>query len=80
MRYIPIFLLIHFFFLWSAFYDIVERYVPPKMKYKHLPKKTRAAIICKFKKTNPCFPACIGDWALVYLMRCKINIIRMYTI
>jgi hypothetical protein len=64
----------------TAFYDLIDRHAPNEVQYKHLDKKIRAAIIRKFKKNNPHFPPCIGDWALTYLMRRKINIKRMYFI
>lgn len=33
----------------------------------------KEGIIRKFKKTDPYFPPCIGDWTLTYLIRHKIN-------
>ncbi|CAB4485693.1 unnamed protein product [Rhizophagus irregularis] len=53
----------------TAFYDLIDRHAPNEVQYKHLDKKIRAAIIRKFKKNNPHFPPCIGDWALTYHMR-----------
>ncbi|GBC25779.1 uncharacterized protein OCT59_020139 [Rhizophagus irregularis] len=60
----------------TAFYNLVDRHTSAEVQYKNLDKKTKAGIIRKFKKDNPHFPNCIGDWALIYLMRRKINFNR----
>ncbi|CAG8748099.1 13591_t:CDS:2, partial [Funneliformis caledonium] len=57
-----------------TFYRLNECHTPVKIQYKNLDKNIRAGIIHKFKKANPYFSDCISDWALVYLMRHKINI------
>ncbi|CAG8740124.1 2623_t:CDS:2, partial [Funneliformis caledonium] len=55
----------------SAFYNLVELYASRDVEYKNIDKNLKANIIRK----NPFFSKCIGDWALHYLMRRKINII-----
>ncbi|CAI2193797.1 13599_t:CDS:2 [Funneliformis geosporum] len=60
----------------TAFYGLIKCHTPVGIQYKNLNKNIRAGIICKFKKANPHFPECIGDWALMYFMRHKININR----
>ncbi|CAG8741045.1 5323_t:CDS:2, partial [Rhizophagus irregularis] len=57
----------------TAFYNLVDRHTSAEVQYKNLDKKTKAGIIRKFKKDNPHFPNCIGDWALIYLMRDNIR-------
>ncbi|RIA83190.1 hypothetical protein C1645_834194 [Glomus cerebriforme] len=60
----------------TAFYNLVDRHTSAEVQYKNLDKKTKAGIICKFKKDNPHFSNCIGDWTLIYLMHHKINFNR----
>ncbi|CAG8702503.1 785_t:CDS:1, partial [Funneliformis mosseae] len=58
----------------TTFFNIIEHHTSTEVQYKNFDKKIRAGIIRKFKKNNPTFPPCIGDWPLVYLIRRKINI------
>ncbi|CAG8758884.1 15736_t:CDS:2, partial [Funneliformis caledonium] len=55
----------------SAFYDFIDCYASSNVEYKNIVKNVKINIIHK----NPYFSECIGDWALYYLIRHKINII-----